>query len=160
VDVCHSGHFLFFGRFVLYFFGISLPVLKIAGGMIVANTAWSMVTSHAGMTPEESHEAEDKADISLTLLAMPLMPGPGTIGVVMALGAHVDSAVSYLGMVIGITGIALPVLLFFWLGGPLVAAALGPVGSEPSTRFLARSFLPSPSNWYGMAWPTSRPRPL
>ncbi|MGH9495463.1 MAG: MarC family protein, partial [Candidatus Sulfotelmatobacter sp.] len=26
--------FLFFGRFVLYFFGISLPVLKIAGGLI------------------------------------------------------------------------------------------------------------------------------
>jgi multiple antibiotic resistance protein len=31
--------FLFFGRFVLHFFGISLPVLKIAGGLIVANTA-------------------------------------------------------------------------------------------------------------------------
>ena len=38
--------FLFFGRFVLHFFGISLPVLKIAGGLIVANTAWGMVTSH------------------------------------------------------------------------------------------------------------------
>ena len=35
--------FLFFGRFVLNFFGISLPVLKIAGGLIVANTAWGMV---------------------------------------------------------------------------------------------------------------------
>src|ERR1700683_1880893 len=39
--------FLFFGRFVLLFFGISLPVIKIAGGLIVANTAWGMVTSHA-----------------------------------------------------------------------------------------------------------------
>src|SRR3979411_2422856 len=36
--------FLFFGRFVLNFFGISLPVLKIAGRLIVANTAWGMVT--------------------------------------------------------------------------------------------------------------------
>jgi len=35
-----SGYVLFFGRFVLNFFGISLPVLKIAGGLIVANTAW------------------------------------------------------------------------------------------------------------------------
>src|ERR1700732_5636124 len=52
--------FLFFGRFVLSFFGISLPVLKIAGGLIVANTAWGMVTSHARITPEESHEAEEK----------------------------------------------------------------------------------------------------
>lgn len=112
--------FLFFGRFVLYFFGISLPVLKIAGGLIVANTAWGMVTSHARITPEESHEAQEKEDISLTPLAMPLMSGPGAIGVVMALAAHVDSAASYIGMVIGIAGIALSVLLFFWLGGPLV----------------------------------------
>ncbi|MGA9305008.1 MAG: NAAT family transporter, partial [Candidatus Sulfotelmatobacter sp.] len=117
--------FLFFGRFVLHFFGISLPVLKIAGGLIVANTAWGMVTSHARITPEESNEAQDKEDISLTPLAMPLMSGPGAIGVVMALAANVDSTASYLGMVIGIAAIALTVLLFFWLGGPLVRR-LGP----------------------------------
>jgi multiple antibiotic resistance protein len=117
--------FLFVGRFVLHFFGISLPVLKIAGGLIVANTAWGMVTSHARITPEESHEAEDKEDISLTPLAMPLMSGPGAIGVVMALAAHVDSSASYIGMVIGIAAIALSVFLFFLLGGPLVRR-LGP----------------------------------
>lgn len=117
--------FLFFGRFVLLFFGISLPVIKIAGGLIVANTAWGMVTSHARITPAETQEAESKEDISLTPLAMPLMSGPGAIGVVMALAAHVDSAASYLGMIIGIAGIALSVLLFFWLGGPLVRR-LGP----------------------------------
>jgi multiple antibiotic resistance protein len=117
--------FLFFGRFVLEFFGISLPVIKIAGGLIVANTAWGMVTSHARITPEESHEAEDKEDISLTPLAMPLMSGPGAIGVVMALAAHVDNAAAYFGMVIGIAAIALSVSLFFGLGGPLVRR-LGP----------------------------------
>jgi multiple antibiotic resistance protein len=117
--------FLFFGRFVLYFFGISLPVLKIAGGLIVANTAWGMVTSHARITPEETHEAQVKEDISLTPLAMPLMSGPGAIGVVMALAAHVDTETSYLGMVIGIAAVALSVTLFFWMGGPLVKR-LGP----------------------------------
>jgi multiple antibiotic resistance protein len=117
--------FLFFGRFVLHFFGISLPVLKIAGGLIVANTAWGMVTSHARITPEESHEAEEKEDISLTPLAMPLMSGPGAIGVVMALAAHVDSGASYLGMVIGIAAVALSVFLFFLMGGPMVRR-LGP----------------------------------
>ncbi|MFZ0804546.1 MAG: MarC family protein [Candidatus Sulfotelmatobacter sp.] len=117
--------FLFFGRFVLNFFGISLPVLKIAGGLIVANTAWGMVTSHARITPAESHEAESKEDISLTPLAMPLMSGPGAIGVVMALAAHVDNSAAYLGMVIGIVAIALSVSLFFALGGPLVRR-LGP----------------------------------
>ena len=50
--------------------------------------------------------------------------GKKLIGVVMALAAHVSTA-SYLGMVIGIAGIALSVLLFFWLGGSLVRR-LGP----------------------------------
>jgi len=117
--------FLFFGRFVLHFFGISLPVLKIAGGLIVANTAWGMVTSTARITPAESHEAESKEDISLTPLAMPLMSGPGAIGVVMALAAHVDSLAAYAGMVIGIAAIAVSVTLFFCMGGPLVRR-LGP----------------------------------
>ena len=117
--------FLFFGRFVLFFFGISLPVLKIAGGLIVANTAWGMVTSTARITPAESHEAENKDDISLTPLAMPLMSGPGAIGVVMALAAHIDNVAAYLGMIIGIAAIAVSVTLFFCMGGPLVRR-LGP----------------------------------
>ena len=117
--------FLFFGRFVLHFFGISLPVLKIAGGLIVANSAWAMVTSTARISPAEVHEAEEKDDISLTPLAMPLMSGPGAIGVVMALAAHVDNAAAYIGMVIGIFAVAVSVSLFFALGGPLVRR-LGP----------------------------------
>jgi multiple antibiotic resistance protein len=117
--------FLFFGRFVLYFFGISLPVLKIAGGLIVANTAWGMVTSTARITPAETHEAQNKEDISLTPLAMPLMSGPGSIGVVMALAAHVESVAAYIGMVIGVSAIAVSVSLFLALGGPLVKR-LGP----------------------------------
>ena len=117
--------FLFFGRFVLLFFGISLPVLKIAGGLIVANTAWGMVTSHARITPEERIEAGEKEDISLTPLAMPLLSGPGAIGVVMALAANVDHAASYIGMVIGIAAVAISVTLFLALGGPLVRR-LGP----------------------------------
>lgn len=117
--------FLFFGRFVLFFFGISLPVLKIAGGLIVANTAWGMVTSQSRITAAESHEAKEKEDISLTPLAMPLMSGPGAIGVVMGLAAHVDSMASYMGMLIGIGAVALSVFLLFGLGGPLVRR-LGP----------------------------------
>lgn len=117
--------FLFAGRFVLSFFGISLPVLKIAGGLIVANTAWGMVTSTARITPAESNEAQNKEDISLTPLAMPLMSGPGAIGVVMGLAAHVDNAAGYIGMIIGVAAIAVSVTLFFWLGGPLVRK-LGP----------------------------------
>lgn len=83
--------FMLVGRFVLSFFGISLPVLKIAGGLIVANTAWGMVTASSRMTSEESSEALTKEDISLTPMAMPMLSGPGSIGVVMGLAAHANS---------------------------------------------------------------------
>ena len=117
--------FMFFGRFVLNFFGISLPVLQIAGGLIVANTAWGMVTGGNRITPAESDEATTKEDISLTPMAMPMLSGPGSIGVVMGLAAHVDSMTAYIGMVIGIAALALTVYLFLRLGGPLVDK-LGP----------------------------------
>jgi multiple antibiotic resistance protein len=117
--------FLFFGRFVLILFGISLPVLKIAGGLIVANTAWGMVTGSSRMTPAERNEASTKEDISLTPMAMPMLSGPGSIGVVMGLAADAASPVSYLGMVIGIAALGLAVYLFLQLGGPLVKR-LGP----------------------------------
>jgi len=117
--------FLFFGRFVLNFFGISLPVLQIAGGLIVANTAWGMVTASSRMTPAESHEATTKEDISLTPMAMPMLSGPGSIGVVMGLAAHADSMAAYVGMVIGIVVLGAIVFLFLSLGGPFVKR-LGP----------------------------------
>jgi len=112
--------FMFLGRFVLGFLGISLPVLKIAGGLIVANTAWGMVTASSRITGAESHEASTKEDISLTPMAIPMLSGPGSIGVVMGLAADADSKVAYLGMVIAIAAIGLAVYLFLRLGGPLV----------------------------------------
>ena len=127
---------MFFGRFVLNFFGISLPVLQIAGGLIVANTAWGMVTASTRITAAESDEAATKDDISLTPMAMPMLSGPGSIGVVMGLAANADSMMTYLGMVIGITALALSVYLFLRLGGPLVAK-LGPGRSAASLEFSA-----------------------
>jgi multiple antibiotic resistance protein len=117
--------FMLFGRFVLNFFGISLPVLKIAGGLIVANTAWGMVTGSSRMTMAESSEALTKEDISLTPMAMPMLSGPGSIGVVMGLAAHADHFLSYVGMVAGIAALGLTVYLFLSLGGPF-AKRLGP----------------------------------
>ena len=117
--------FMLIGRFVLNFFGISLPVLKIAGGLIVANTAWGMVTGSSRMTMAESSEALTKEDISLTPMAMPMLSGPGSIGVVMGIAAHADTFLTYIGMVIGIVALGLTVYLCLRLGGPFVSR-MGP----------------------------------
>ena len=42
--------FLLIGKILLALFGISIAVLKIAGGLIVAHTAWEMVTGHQKLT--------------------------------------------------------------------------------------------------------------
>jgi len=125
--------FMFFGLFVLNFFGISLPVLKVAGGLIVAHTAWGMVTASTRITPAERNEAAEKSDISLTPMAMPMLSGPGSIGVVMGLAANADTLTTYMGMVIGIALLGLSVFLFLRLGGPLVAR-LGPGAVAGITR--------------------------
>jgi multiple antibiotic resistance protein len=117
--------FMLFGRFVLNFFGISLPVLRIAGGLIVANTAWGMVTGSSRITHEESSEAQVKEDISLTPMAMPMLSGPGSIGVVMGLAAESEGLLAYLGLIVGILMIGLTVYLFLRLGAPL-QKSLGP----------------------------------
>ncbi len=144
--------FLFLGRFVLSFFGISLPVLQIAGGLIVGNTAWGMVTSSSRITPLETAEASTKEDISLTPMAMPLLSGPGSIGVVMGLAAHTDSMMAYFGMVIGIAAVALSVYLFLRLGGPLVSR-LGPGATGAINRIFGFLILAIAVQlvWDGMA---------
>jgi len=125
--------FMLVGRFVLSFFGISLPVLKIAGGLIVANTAWGMVTASNRMTMEERSEALTKEDISLTPMAMPMLSGPGSIGVVMGLAAHANGLLAYVGMFIGIVLVGITVYLLLCTGGPLVKR-LGPSAMGAITR--------------------------
>jgi multiple antibiotic resistance protein len=125
--------FLFLGRLVLNFFGLSLPVLRIAGGLIVAHSAWGMVTGASRITAAEGDEAAAKTDISLTPMAMPMLSGPGSIGVVMGLAATTSNWLSYLGMIFGIAGLGLTVFLFLRLGGPLVAK-LGPTATGAINR--------------------------
>src|SRR4051794_1343326 len=110
--------FLILGRFVLSFFGLSLPVLRIAGGLIVAHSAWNMVTGEGRITLAEGNEAATKEDISLTPMAMPMLSGPGSIGVVMGLASTTSHALSYLGIICGIAALGLVVFLFLRLGGP------------------------------------------
>ncbi len=125
--------FLFLGRFVLNFFGLSLPVLRIAGGLIVAHSAWGMVTGQSRVTPAEGSEAALKQDIALTPMAMPMLSGPGSIGAVMGLAATTSNWLSYLGMVVGIAGLGITVFLFLRLGGPLVEK-LGPTATGAINR--------------------------
>lgn len=98
--------FLVAGKLILGFFQISLGVLRIAGGLIVAHTAWEMVLSRQRLTALEHQEAADKEDISFTPMAIPLISGPGAIGVTIGLseGATAETIVGCL-LGIGLLGV-------------------------------------------------------
>jgi multiple antibiotic resistance protein len=94
--------FLIGGRAVLGFFGISLSVLRIAGGLLVAHAAWEMVTSRQRLTEGEHQAGMEKKDVSFTPMAIPLIAGPGAIGVTIALATKMTQWSDYLGCLIGI----------------------------------------------------------
>jgi multiple antibiotic resistance protein len=94
--------FLLGGRTILEFFGISLNVLRIAGDLLVANAAWEMVTSRQRLTASEQQAGIRKEDISFTPMAIPLIAGPGSIGVTIGLATKLTHWSDYLGCLIGI----------------------------------------------------------
>src|SRR5271155_5107422 len=79
------------GTFILEFFSISLPALQIAGGLLIARTAFQMLnpqTQHH-QTPAEEHDAKQREDVSFVPLAMPLLSGPGSMAVMINLATEV-----------------------------------------------------------------------
>ena len=85
---------LFGGLYLLRFFGISLPVLRVAGGIIVALTAWQLLTtSEDPMQSTLPNLAEGRNTVQLAFypLTMPLTIGPGSISVAITLAANAPS---------------------------------------------------------------------
>jgi multiple antibiotic resistance protein len=76
------------GTHVLNFFGVSLPVMRVAGGLIVALAAWSMLSTTEDPTDAPVKEPRrSTADNAFFPLTLPLTIGPGTISVAITLAA-------------------------------------------------------------------------
>lgn len=115
------GLFLIAGRTVLEFFGISLNVLRIAGGLLVAHAAWEMVTSKHRLTNSEHQAGMKQEDISFTPMAIPLIAGPGSIGVVIGLATNITHWSGYLGCSFGIISFGALLYICLILGESLFA---------------------------------------
>ena len=90
---CIVAASLYVGAYVLQFFGISIPVLRVAGGIIVAMSGWRMLTEPDATEQRRSETPDPRSiDVSPSRLAfypltMPLTTGPGTISVAISVGA-------------------------------------------------------------------------
>lgn len=101
--------FLLLGTLIMNFFGISIPGLRIAGGLIVARIGFGMLNSTAEHAlPEDSQEeAVRMDDVAFTPLAMPMLSGPGSIAVTIGMATEADGVGENLAIVVGIGLVAL-----------------------------------------------------
>ncbi len=81
------------GAYVLTFFGISVPVLRVAGGVVITLAAWKMLNAPDLEPGQEAPSTElpavDTASrMAFYPLTMPLTTGPGTISVAVSLGTN------------------------------------------------------------------------
>ncbi len=82
---------LWIGSPLLAFFGVSLAALRVAGGFVVAASAWTLLNA-----PEQSEAQRESqssppdvaADVAFFPLTLPFTTGPGTISVAIALSSN------------------------------------------------------------------------
>jgi multiple antibiotic resistance protein len=132
--------FLLAGGVIMSFFGISVPGMRIAGGMIVASIGFQMLFPSAPLPSRElERETGHKADIAFTPLAMPGLAGAGTFAVIMSLSSQAsarlgfDRVLDFIAVLLAIVIVAL--LCFATLrAAERLHRVLGPTGMIALTR--------------------------
>ena len=83
---------IFIGTHILAFFGLSLPVVQVGGGLIVISTGWTLLRQPNGDGGQPDRQREcNESDYSRQAfypLTLPLTVGPGSISVAIAVGAN------------------------------------------------------------------------
>jgi multiple antibiotic resistance protein len=128
------------GTHVLAFFGISLPVVQVGGGLIVISTGWSLLKEKEDDRGKAQREM-DPQDIfrhAFYPMTLPLTVGPGSISVAITLGAnaarHLPQNLSAIvGALIGSALIAVSVFLCYGFADRL-ARLLGATGMSVIMR--------------------------
>ena len=82
---------VFIGTYVLEFFGLSVPVVQLGGGLVVCSVAWDMLRSADVSKKSATEGVQDPGVIATEAfypLTLPLTVGPGSISVAITIGAN------------------------------------------------------------------------
>lgn len=134
--------FLLLGHLVMGLFGISIPGIRIAGGLVIGFLGFRMLFPDEGpITGEGQQEAREKSDISFSPLAMPSLSGPGAIAAVITMSSSIsgrhgsDKLFAYAGVVLAI----LITAVLSWLvlrGAGVMRRVLGVNGVNSLSRIM------------------------
>jgi len=82
--ICLVSYYL--GVYLLHFFGITIPALRVAGGLIIFRSGWQLLNvQHKKELRGNIKEDSQNEDISFSPLAMPLLAGPGSMSFLITL---------------------------------------------------------------------------
>jgi len=134
--------FLLVGHLVMVVFGISVPGIRIAGGLVIGFLGFRMLFPNEGqITGDERHEAQEKSDISFSPLAMPSLSGPGSIAAVITMSSSIAGRHG-IQKVFAYTGVVLAILItagLSWLvlrGAETLRRAFGVNGIDSLSRIM------------------------
>jgi multiple antibiotic resistance protein len=129
--------FLVGGTFIMQIFGLSLPGLRIAGGILVAGVGLRMLypKDDGGQTRAERLESRYKPDVSFTPLAMPSLAGPGAISVTIGLASLATDWLDFVAIAVGILVVSLMVFITLRVSTRLVRV-LGVTGLHAMTKIM------------------------
>jgi multiple antibiotic resistance protein len=106
----------FIGTYILAFFGISLPVVQLGGGMVLIAMGWATLMQSDGGCDTSSRkgvEAQDVSNQAFYPLTLPLTVGPGSISVAITLGANAARRLHPLTILTALVGFALIALSIY-----------------------------------------------
>lgn len=105
----------FIGQYVLSFFGITITALRIAGGILITNSGFALLngkfSKNKGINKKVEEEAQERSDIALTPLAMPMLAGPGSMSLLIAFYQEHNSTKEIIWSCIAILVVAIVIFL-------------------------------------------------
>jgi multiple antibiotic resistance protein len=131
----------FIGSHVLGFFGVSLPVVQVGGGLVVVAVGWTML-----MQKDETRDAtrrniqpQDLFRRAFYPLTLPLTVGPGSISVAITLGANAARGIHILIVLAALLATALIGVSIFlcYAFADRLARVLGETGTAVIIRLAA-----------------------
>ncbi|SFI64930.1 multiple antibiotic resistance protein [Phyllobacterium sp. CL33Tsu] len=134
------------GALILQFYGISIPILRIAGGFIVAVAGWKLLNEGSRKeleTPTGGVSNKKLLDQAFYPLTLPLTTGPGSMAVVISIGLSeatiarpADRIIFVVASVAAIAVLALTIMLCFTYADR-IQRFLGPGGTDIAVRLSA-----------------------
>jgi multiple antibiotic resistance protein len=135
------------GTAMLKFFGISLPVVQVSGGLTLAAMGWGLLNQGSAQTKQEVAEIDDHAIGSLRQkvfypFTFPITAGPGCIVVMVTLSAHASTKgvlpdiAAHAGIVAAI--LLLSVTVYYCYGyAPAITSRISPQTGHGILRVIA-----------------------